>query len=297
MTHPLAAPARRPRWRAPGCRRTSSSPARRSRWTSGPTSVGMRVLGGLLDALAYGLGGGALLILAAPAALRPQRRPARRGAGGDVRRRHGHRPHGGRDAHAAAGRWASGPPAPASCATTAARCGCATRWSGRWPASGELWLTGRVGGGGAPRRSTGAASGWATCSPAPTPCACAAGVRPPNPLAMPPELAAWAAGADIRALPDGLGLAARTFLARDSMTPQRRAELGAPARRPGGAVRGAAPAVGHAAGALPHRGARGAPGPGVRRRAARARSASAPRRPRSVGCRSRSPADPRAHWW
>ncbi|KAE8765096.1 RDD family protein [Georgenia thermotolerans] len=53
------------------------------------------------------------------------------------------------------------------------------------------------------------------------------GARPPAPLAMPPELAAWAAGADIRALPDGLGLSVRTFLGRDSMTPQRRAELGA----------------------------------------------------------------------
>ncbi|WP_448073140.1 RDD family protein [Georgenia yuyongxinii] len=53
------------------------------------------------------------------------------------------------------------------------------------------------------------------------------GARRPAPLVMPPELAAWAAGADIRALPDGLGLAARTFVSRTSMTPQHRAELGA----------------------------------------------------------------------
>ncbi|MFH5824153.1 RDD family protein [Georgenia sp. AZ-5] len=54
------------------------------------------------------------------------------------------------------------------------------------------------------------------------------GVKRPQPLVMPPELAGWAAGADIRALPDGVGLAARGFLERAaSMAPPARAELGA----------------------------------------------------------------------
>ncbi|GAA4434247.1 RDD family protein [Georgenia halophila] len=46
------------------------------------------------------------------------------------------------------------------------------------------------------------------------------------PLIMPPELADWASSADIRALPDGLGLAARRFLGRTgSMEPGARAEM------------------------------------------------------------------------
>ncbi|MEE6273436.1 RDD family protein [Georgenia wangjunii] len=46
------------------------------------------------------------------------------------------------------------------------------------------------------------------------------------PLVMPPELAAWAAGADIRALPDGLALTARRFLDRTgSMDPPSRDAL------------------------------------------------------------------------
>jgi uncharacterized RDD family membrane protein YckC len=40
------------------------------------------------------------------------------------------------------------------------------------------------------------------------------GERVMPPLSMPPELATWAATADIRALPDGLALHARRFLAR-----------------------------------------------------------------------------------
>ncbi|WP_127131883.1 RDD family protein [Georgenia sp. SYP-B2076] len=53
------------------------------------------------------------------------------------------------------------------------------------------------------------------------------GARRHEPLSMPPELAGWARGADIRALPNGLGLAARQFLSRMSrMTPQARAEMG-----------------------------------------------------------------------
>jgi uncharacterized RDD family membrane protein YckC len=53
------------------------------------------------------------------------------------------------------------------------------------------------------------------------------GERREPPLVMPPELEAWAAAADIRALPDGLGLAARRFLGRTgSMTPDARARLG-----------------------------------------------------------------------
>lgn len=47
------------------------------------------------------------------------------------------------------------------------------------------------------------------------------------PLLMPPELEAWARAADIRALPDGVGLAARRFLARTgTMTPAARAQMG-----------------------------------------------------------------------
>ncbi|PHP52421.1 RDD family protein [Actinomyces ruminis] len=46
------------------------------------------------------------------------------------------------------------------------------------------------------------------------------------PILMPPELADWAAGADLRALPGHLALAARTFLQRaSSMQPQARARL------------------------------------------------------------------------
>ncbi len=47
------------------------------------------------------------------------------------------------------------------------------------------------------------------------------------PLIMPPELAAWAAGADIRRLPDGVGLAARQFLSRTgSMDRRAREDMG-----------------------------------------------------------------------
>lgn len=53
------------------------------------------------------------------------------------------------------------------------------------------------------------------------------GGPPMPPLVMPPELATWAAGADIRALPDGLALAARRFLARTrTLNPQVRESLG-----------------------------------------------------------------------
>ncbi|MDD9205828.1 RDD family protein, partial [Georgenia sp. 10Sc9-8] len=53
------------------------------------------------------------------------------------------------------------------------------------------------------------------------------GARAEPPLIMPPELAHWARTADIRALPDGLGLAARRFLARTgTMSPAPRARLG-----------------------------------------------------------------------
>lgn len=46
-------------------------------------------------------------------------------------------------------------------------------------------------------------------------------------VAMPPQLAAWAAGADIRRLPDGLALAVRQFLGRAGrLAPASRAELG-----------------------------------------------------------------------
>lgn len=47
------------------------------------------------------------------------------------------------------------------------------------------------------------------------------------PLLMPPELAAWARSADIRAMPDGVALAARRFLDRTGdLAPAARAELG-----------------------------------------------------------------------
>lgn len=47
------------------------------------------------------------------------------------------------------------------------------------------------------------------------------------PLVMPPELATWAGRADIRALPDGLALQARRFLARaESLNPRSRQTLG-----------------------------------------------------------------------
>jgi uncharacterized RDD family membrane protein YckC len=53
------------------------------------------------------------------------------------------------------------------------------------------------------------------------------GERRELPLVMPPELEAWAGAADIRALPDGLGLAARRFLGRTgSMTPDARTRMG-----------------------------------------------------------------------
>lgn len=53
------------------------------------------------------------------------------------------------------------------------------------------------------------------------------GARPMPPLSMPPELAAWAATADIRALPDGLALQARRFLARSAaLNPRSRDSLG-----------------------------------------------------------------------
>ncbi|MCK6211824.1 RDD family protein [Georgenia sp. EYE_87] len=53
------------------------------------------------------------------------------------------------------------------------------------------------------------------------------GERREPPLVMPPELRSWADSADIRALPDGLGLAARRFLGRTgSMTPEARARMG-----------------------------------------------------------------------
>lgn len=48
------------------------------------------------------------------------------------------------------------------------------------------------------------------------------------PIVMPPELAGWAAGADIRRLPDGLALSARQFLGRAArLHPGSRARLGA----------------------------------------------------------------------
>jgi hypothetical protein len=49
---------------------------------------------------------------------------------------------------------------------------------------------------------------------------------PPPPM-MPPQLAGWAAGADIARLPDGLAMAARQFLMRAPLlSPQSRATLG-----------------------------------------------------------------------
>jgi uncharacterized RDD family membrane protein YckC len=49
---------------------------------------------------------------------------------------------------------------------------------------------------------------------------------PPPPM-MPPQLAAWAAGADIARLPDGLAMAIRQFLMRAPLlSPQSRATLG-----------------------------------------------------------------------
>lgn len=53
---------------------------------------------------------------------------------------------------------------------------------------------------------------------------------PPPPM-MPPQLAAWAAGADIARLPDGLAMAVRQFLMRaPRLSPQSRAVLGAQLR-------------------------------------------------------------------
>ncbi|MCC2308772.1 RDD family protein [Cellulomonas chengniuliangii] len=47
------------------------------------------------------------------------------------------------------------------------------------------------------------------------------------PVMMPPHLAEWAAGADVRRLPDGLALSVRQFLARTgTLHPQSRASLG-----------------------------------------------------------------------
>lgn len=49
----------------------------------------------------------------------------------------------------------------------------------------------------------------------------------PPPVAMPPQLAAWAMNADITQLPDDLAMAVRTFLpAAPTMTPQARDEMG-----------------------------------------------------------------------
>ncbi|AMD86514.1 transporter [Actinomyces radicidentis] len=54
------------------------------------------------------------------------------------------------------------------------------------------------------------------------------GAQSAPPLLMPPELAAWAAQADMGALPGGLAMAARTFLQRASSTrPEARARLAA----------------------------------------------------------------------
>ncbi|EYR62234.1 hypothetical protein N866_10440 [Actinotalea ferrariae CF5-4] len=53
------------------------------------------------------------------------------------------------------------------------------------------------------------------------------GQRTLPPVPMPPELAAWAAGTDIRRLPDGLALSTRQFLGRAmSLNPASRAALG-----------------------------------------------------------------------
>ncbi|MDO4899401.1 RDD family protein [Actinomyces sp.] len=52
------------------------------------------------------------------------------------------------------------------------------------------------------------------------------GAQDAPPILMPPELAAWAADADLRALPGHLALVARTFLQRaSSMQPQARSRL------------------------------------------------------------------------
>lgn len=54
------------------------------------------------------------------------------------------------------------------------------------------------------------------------------GQRALPPVVLPPELARWAAGADIRRLPDGLALRARQMLGRaDRLHPGSRARLGA----------------------------------------------------------------------
>ena len=51
--------------------------------------------------------------------------------------------------------------------------------------------------------------------------------RTPPPLLMPPELAQWAHSADIRAMPDGVALAARRFLDRTgNLEPAARAAIG-----------------------------------------------------------------------
>lgn len=53
-------------------------------------------------------------------------------------------------------------------------------------------------------------------------------VRMAPPTPMPPHLAGWAASADIAALPDGLAMTVRQFLARAaSLSPQSRADIGA----------------------------------------------------------------------
>ncbi|MFN8082762.1 MAG: RDD family protein [Dermatophilaceae bacterium] len=53
-------------------------------------------------------------------------------------------------------------------------------------------------------------------------------VRIPPPVAMPPELAAWAAAADLGTAPEGLQAGVRTFLAgRAELTPQARLTVGA----------------------------------------------------------------------
>lgn len=52
-------------------------------------------------------------------------------------------------------------------------------------------------------------------------------IRLPVPTTMPPQLAGWATGADIAALPDSLALATRQFLHRaPTLTPESRATLG-----------------------------------------------------------------------
>lgn len=61
-----------------------------------------------------------------------------------------------------------------------------------------------------------------------TTCVRVRGARAENvPLILPPELAGWVAVADIRALPDGVALEARRFLARrDTLHPRSRDTLG-----------------------------------------------------------------------